>query len=110
MYSKTKLTQTLTKLGTYDIRLSSKTDPSGRKFYSGFIINHNLDIVVYITTESYYNAHCENKFLVRYARNVGDYAGGINHFVLPNNSPFLLHEMLESPKMCNAELYKGRTK
>lgn len=104
MYSKAKLTQTLAKLGNYEAKLISQTDPRGRKFYSGFITNKEQDITIYLNSESYYNAHCDNKFLVRYAKRIGDYKGGINHFVSPQDSPYLIHQMLKSKKQYEAEI------
>lgn len=106
MFAKTSFTNTLKKLGCYDIRLCSHTDPRGRRYYSGFIVNPKNNVVVYLNSESFYNNHCENKFLVRFARKVGDYTGGINNFCEPKNSPYFVHKLLTSPKMYAREFSK----
>lgn len=106
MYSKKKFTETLNKLGNYTINLRTFQNPRGHKYYSGFITNEELEITVYVTSECFYNPHCDNKFLVRYARKVGDYTGGINHFTKPENMPFMVHTFLQSPKMYSTEFCK----
>jgi hypothetical protein len=106
MYSKKAFTQTLNKLGDYELNLRSFTDPRGRKYYSGFITNEELGLTVYVTSESFYNPHCDYKFCIRYARRVGDYNGGMNHFVKPENTPFMVHTFLQSPNMFREEFCK----
>ena len=51
MYSKKKFTETLNKLGNYTVNLRTFQDPRGRKYYSGFITNEELEITVYVTSE-----------------------------------------------------------
>lgn len=94
----------MSKYGEYDMRLKTYSDPRGRKYFSGFITNTDESMFVYVSTESCYNAHCENKMLVRYARNSKDTTGGMNRFVMPQNSAFYINEMFKSPKRRDAEL------
>ena len=103
MLSKSKFTDSLNKLGNYKVNLVTHLDPRGRKFYSGFISNPRNGKVVYVTTESYYNAHCENKFMARRVRYLGDYGGGNfpNLYAEPANAPMLVHTLLRiQPKTC----------
>ena len=104
MYAKNKFIKTLQSLGCYDVRLCSNTDPFGRRYYSGFITSNETGLTVYINTESYYNAHCDNKFLLRYAREIGDYRGGVNRYAKPENSPYMVHTLLSSPNLYKKEL------
>lgn len=95
MYSRSMFINSLNKLGNYEVSLVSHRDPQGRKYYSGFIYNSRNDKVAYMTSESYYNAHCQNKFMVRVARHRGDYVGaGINLYADGKNAPMLIHSLI----------------
>ena len=104
MYAKNKFIKTLQLLGCYDVRLCSHTDYLGRRYYSGFITKPDTGLTVYLSAESFYNPHCDNKFLVRYAKEIGDYRGGVNRYTAPENSPFMVHTLLSSPNLYKREL------
>lgn len=83
---------------SYTIELTHSYTPRRQRYFSGFITNPVNNIMVYITTESCYNAHCENKMLVRYVKSRNDCIGGINHFCLPLNSAYFIDKLLQSPR------------
>lgn len=96
----------LAKYGEYELSISQQFNPRGQKFFSGFVRNPDNNLVLYITSESCYNAHCENKMMVRYAEKIGDYSGARNHYIMPNNSGYFISQLLNSPAQAAYELGK----
>jgi hypothetical protein len=94
LISRRKFTDTINKLGNYEVKLSKKTTPQGFKCYSGFILSLDTGKCAYLDTESVFNPHCGYKVLVRSAREMYDYTGGMNNFVSSENSPYFVHNLL----------------
>lgn len=94
----------LAKYGNYKLEITHSYTPKRQRYFSGFITNPDNGIMVYITTESCLNAHCENKMLIRYVKSNKDYCGGINKFCLPLNSGYFINQLLNSPKAYCVEI------
>ena len=92
-----KFKEMLLKYGDYNVNVRANTAPNGKRYFSGFITKDDSTIVVYVNTESCYNPHCDNKALVRYARNAKDFTGGSNNSCMDVNLAFTVNQMFKSP-------------
>ena len=100
----TKLKNGLKKKGNFEFKLSN-ININGRKVgCSGFIINPESGVIVYVNTEKsyYYPLSCKN--LVRYAKTDSDYTGLHNEFVTDDNIVKMIVSMLENKDRYEKEL------
>ena len=95
----TKLKNGLKKKGDYGFKLSN-TNINGRKVgCSGFVINPNNGVVVYVDTEKSCYAPLSDKNLVRYANSDHDYKGCINEWATDEEVVNKIISMLNNRKL-----------
>lgn len=76
----TKLKNGLKKKGDFQFELSNINVNGSKRGCSGFVINLQNGVVVYVNTEKSCYEPLSRKNLVRYARNTKDYRGCVNEF------------------------------
>ena len=87
----TKLKNGLKKKGNFEFKLSN-ININGRKVgCSGFIINPENGVIVYVNTEKSCYYPLSDKNLVRYAKTDSDYTGLHNEFATDDNAKALEH-------------------
>ena len=76
----TKVKNDLKKHGDFEFKLSNININGAKRGCSGFVMNPQNGIVVYVNTEKSCYAPLNKKNLVRYAKNDHDYIGSINEW------------------------------
>lgn len=94
----TRLKNGLKKKGNYEFKLSNININGGKTGCSGFIINPENGVIVYVNTEKSCYAPLSNKNLVRYAKSDHDFTGAMNDFATDEDVVNKIVSMLSDKK------------